>query len=105
MKYYDQIEVVPVFLIAVLIFVLLAGMVVLNDIILYNAWGLIGITVGVVFCSIGIYIVIMKNTTIQTPKQANNAEILLAEHQQKRELIKLLIDDGEQNRSAEESNE
>ena len=95
MKYYDQIEVVPVFLIAVLIFVLLCGMVVLNDVILYKASGLIGIAVGVIFCSIGIYIVIMKNTSIQTPKQANNAEILLAEHQQKRELIKQLIEDGE----------
>ena len=95
----------PVFLIAVLIFVLLCGMVVLNDVILYKASGLIGIGVGVIFCSIGIYIVIMKNTSIQTPKQANNAEILLAEHQQKRELIKQLIEDGDQNRSAEDSNE
>ena len=88
MKYYDQIEVIPVFLIAVLVFVLLCGMVVLNDIILYNAVRLIGITIGVICCGIGIYIVIMKNTTIAAPAQLNNAEILLAEHQQKRELIK-----------------
>ena len=80
MKYYDQIEVIPVFLIAVLVFVLLCGMVVLNDIILYNTVRLIGITIGVICCAIGIYIVIMKNTTVATPAQLNNAEILLAEH-------------------------
>ena len=80
MKYYDQIEVVPIFLISVLIFVLICGMVILNDIVLYSAGGIIGITIGVIFCSIGIYIVIMKNTSIQTPAQLESADLLLAEH-------------------------
>ena len=80
MKYYDQIEVVPIFLISVLIFVLICGMVILNDIVLYSVGGIIGITIGVIFCSIGIYIVIMKNTSIQTPAQLESADLLLAEH-------------------------
>ena len=55
-------------------------MVILNDIVLYNAGGIIGITIGVIFCNIGIYIVIMKNTSIKTPAQLESADLLLAEH-------------------------
>ena len=55
-------------------------MVVLNDVVLYNTGGLVGITVGIIFCSIGIYFLIMKNTAIQVTAELSKADKMLAEH-------------------------
>ena len=54
MKYYDQIEVIPVFLSSALVFILVSGLIIFDEIALYNAASLVGITIGTILCLIGI---------------------------------------------------
>ena len=61
MKYYDQLDVVPIFLTSVLIFNIVEGMILLDEVSLYERTDLIGISFGIAACMLGIIILTSKN--------------------------------------------
>ena len=50
MKYYDQIEVIPMYVTSSLIFTIVSGMIMLNEIADYSPGQLVGIFFGIVIC-------------------------------------------------------
>ena len=69
MKYYDQIEVIPIYLTSTVIFTVVSGMVMLNEIRLYSALQLVGICIGMVLCIAGIVIMNYKNSSANKANQ------------------------------------
>ena len=60
MKYYDQIEVIPMYVTSSLIFTIVSGMIMLNEIADYSPGQLVGIFFGIVICILGIVIMSQK---------------------------------------------
>ena len=61
MKYYDQLDVIPIFMTSLLMFNIIEGMILLDEISLYSSNQLLGIAAGIVACIIGIIIIMTKN--------------------------------------------
>ena len=61
MKYYDQLEVIPVFASSQLVFIILSGLILLDEYSLYNSAELAGLAVGAGVCAVGVLILLLKN--------------------------------------------
>ena len=61
MKYYDQIDVIPIFLTSLLIFNITEGCILLDEISLYGTNDIIFISFGIAVCVAGIIILMIKN--------------------------------------------
>ena len=61
MKYYDQIDVIPIFLTSLLIFNITEGCILLDEISLYGRNDIIFISFGIAVCVAGIIILMIKN--------------------------------------------
>ena len=61
MKYYDQIDVIPIFLTSLLIFNITEGCILLDEISLYGTNDIIFISFGIAVCVSGIIILMIKN--------------------------------------------
>lgn len=69
MKYYDQIEVVPIWYTTLTLAKILCGFIFLNEIAYYNTQSLICIIASALSCTIGIMILVKKNSHLQNEKQ------------------------------------
>ena len=100
MKYYDLLDVIPVFMTSLLIFNILEGLIILDE---YNANyernDFVGITIGIVLCLLGITLLMLKNhDTVKTKAMAKDEEESDAssEMEEMRQLLlKFIASDGE----------
>ena len=75
MHLYNQLDVIPVFMASVLLFSIAQGLVTLNEQSLYTTKDFIFIGFSVLFCILGIIILMMKNKeTIKTKAMAKEEE-------------------------------
>lgn len=68
MKYYDQIEVIPICMTSLIVCQILCGLFFLDEISYYNAAGLSGIFAGSFVCTIGIMFLMKKNSFLESEK-------------------------------------
>ena len=73
MKYYDQIEVIPICMTTLIVCQILCGLFFLNEIAYYNAWGLTGIFIGSLICTLGIMILMRKNSFLESEKNNSSS--------------------------------
>ena len=66
MKYYDQLDVVPIFMTSYLIFGIFCGMIFLAEYKAYSKLNFIGIAIGISLCIVGITLLVMKNNKVKT---------------------------------------
>ena len=100
MKYYDLLDVIPVFMTSLLIFNILEGLIILDE---YNAnyerSDFVGITIGIVLCLLGVLWLMLKNhDTVKTKAMAKDEEESDAssEMEEMRQLLlKFIASDGE----------
>ena len=100
MKYYDLLDVIPVFMTSLLVFNILEGLIILDE---YNAnyerSDFVGITIGIVLCLLGITLLMLKNhDTVKTKAMAKDEEESDAssEMEEMRQLLlKFIANDGE----------
>merc|ERR1712183_131539 len=64
MKYYDHLDVVPIFMTSMLIFNISCGMVIFDEVENYDRNEFVGISAGIILCALGISIIVAKNTEI-----------------------------------------
>ena len=99
MKYYDLLDVIPIFMTSLLIFNIVEGLVILDEYSVYERNDLVGITIGIVFCLLGITLLMLKNhDQVKTKAMARDDEDSDAssEMQEMRQLLlKFLANDGE----------
>ena len=99
MKYYDLLDVIPIFMTSLLIFNIVEGLVILDEYSVYERNDLVGITIGIVLCLMGITLLMLKNhTQVKTKAMARDSEDSDAssEMQEMRQLLlKFLANDGE----------
>ena len=69
MKYYDQLDVIPVFMSSTLVFNILGGIFILNEYSLYNRNQLIGIFISILICMAGISLLLIKNDDMMKIKE------------------------------------
>ena len=66
MKYYDQLDVIPIFMTAYLVFGICSGMIFFDEASSYTAGNLVGIVAGILVCMLGIVLLVMKNAKVKT---------------------------------------
>ena len=64
MKYYDQLDVIPIFMTSFLVFGIVCGLVFLDEWDLYNWSSGLGIFCGVLLCIAGIALIVLKNAKV-----------------------------------------
>ena len=77
MRYYDNIDVIPMFQSFILLMMLTAGWVVLDEMRLYSKKGIIGIISSSTVVCIGIYILTIKTSIVAHIKKKEEAEPLV----------------------------
>ena len=99
MKYYDLLDVIPIFMTSLLIFNIVEGLVILDEYSVYERNDLWGITIGIVLCLMGITLLMLKNhTQVKTKAMArdDSDSDASSEMQEMRQLLlKFLANDGE----------
>ena len=99
MKYYDLLDVIPIFMTSLLIFNIVEGLVILDEYSVYERNDLVGITIGIVLCLLGITLLMFKNhDQVKTKAMARDEEDSDAssEMQEMRQLLlKFLANDGD----------
>ena len=74
MKYYDQLDVVPIFMTSYLVFGIFCGMIFLAEYTAYSKLNFIGIAIGISFCVAGITLLVMKNKKVKTDALSTNLD-------------------------------
>ena len=64
MKYYDQLDVIPIFMTANLVFGIVCGMVFLDEYAMYTWYGFIFVSLGIIMCIAGITVIVLKNNKV-----------------------------------------
>lgn len=77
MRYYDNIDVIPMYQSFILLMMLVAGWVVLDEVRLYTRKGIIGIISSSTIVCIGIYILTIKSSVVAHIKKKDDAEPLV----------------------------
>ena len=72
MKYYDHLDVIPIFMTSLLIFNILSGLVILDEMDNYVPSDFLGIGTGIILCMSGISILITKNAEIERTEVLEN---------------------------------
>ena len=75
MKYYDQIEVIPICMTTLIVSQILCGLFFLDEISYYSSSGLLGIFGGSIVCTIGIMILMKKNSYLANEDPETDATI------------------------------
>ena len=75
MKYYDQIEVIPICMTSLIVCQILCGLLFLDEISYYSAGGLSGIFAGSFVCVIGIMFLMKKNSFLQSEKHVSDVPV------------------------------
>jgi len=71
MKYYDQIEVIPICMTSLIVCQILCGLFFLDEISYYNASGLSGIFASSFVCTVGIMFLMKKNSYLENEKHVS----------------------------------
>ena len=100
MKFYDLLDVIPIFMTSILIFNILEGLIILDEYSAYeNGSDLVGITVGIVLCLLGITLLMLKNhdqvKTKAMTKDESDSDASSEMHEMRNLLLKFLANDGE----------
>ena len=95
MKYYDQLEVIPVFASSQLVFIILSGLILLDEYSLYKDEELVGLAIGVAVCAVGVFILLVKNKVKKASRDitSHSHDYYAAENEideQRKRLLKLL---------------
>ena len=95
MKYYDQLDVIPVFMTAFLVFGIVCGLIFFNEVDSYT-WGSgAGILGGCLLCIGGIALIVMKNAKVEKKNVRSGSEASwqsLDELQEQRQLLLKFLD-------------
>merc|ERR1712110_255861 len=81
-KYYDQIEVMPIYQTSLLLHNILVGLLCLNELKFYTYGMLSGIGTSTLICAVGIYVLLEKNNT--SGRQSNHQQISRARQRKMR---------------------
>ena len=95
MKYYDQLEVIPVFASSQLVFTILSGLTLLDEYSLYTSAELAGLAIGVAACALGVLLVLVKNRVAKASRDivSYSHDYYAAQNEneeQRKRLLKLL---------------
>ena len=74
MKYYDHLDVIPIFMTSLLVFNICYGLVLLDEMDNYVGYDYIGIVIGVILCIFGISLLVAKNAEIVKTKALTNTD-------------------------------
>ena len=100
MKFYDLLDVIPIFMTSILVFNILEGLIILDEYSAYeDANDLVGITIGIVLCLLGITLLMLKNhdqvKTKAMTKDESDSDASTEMHEMRNCLLKFLANDGE----------